>query len=66
MRIPSVTELERTANGGSQQRMVRREYDAAKKRPCGTCKWFKAGYCSSIQDNVKAWWTGCIRHSPNK
>lgn len=45
--------------------LVSREYNAAMKRPCGTCKWFNAGYCSSIQDYVKSWWTGCIRHSPN-
>ena len=42
-------------------------------QPCSTCRHFHGtknagqdGWCKSIEDDVKSWWTGCIRHSPNE
>jgi len=42
------------------------------RQPCGTCRYFRStksagvdGWCESIENDVKSWWTGCVRHSPN-
>jgi len=42
------------------------------RQPCRTCRYFHStknagpdGWCESIEDDVKSWWTGCVRHSPN-
>jgi hypothetical protein len=51
-----------------------REWGVAnpKHQPCRTCKHFAAWtpsataeWCRSIESDVKPWWTGCVRHSPN-
>lgn len=42
------------------------------RQPCKTCRYFHSaknagpdGWCESIDDDVKSWWNGCVRHSPN-
>lgn len=42
-----------------------------KRQPCKTCLYFHStknagpdGWCESIEDDVKSWWTGCALHSP--
>jgi hypothetical protein len=44
----------------------------AARQPCKTCRHFHItknagpdGWCESIEADVKSWWTGCVRHSPN-
>ena len=44
----------------------------ATKQPCRTCIYFESlptnptpdGWCSYLGEDIKAWWTGCVRHSP--
>lgn len=31
------------------------------KGRCDRCKFYKNGYCPSIESEVEGWWTGCIR-----